>query len=839
MRRPSFFRTHVLAVLTLILAPGASGFGSIHAEAVLFTEGLGLKVTGLAARSPVHVDPVEARIVGGGWIPPKAGEQLPGGTTNQTWSTIKADTNGWFSGESLRGGYAAFTYMSTSPDPRVVLLEARGHNWVYINQELRPGDPYQTGTAKLPFVLHPGLNQFLFQVGRGRLNAAVRDAKSPVFMDLADLTAPDLLPGSKETSWAALVVINATTNALEGLEIEARPAQGRVMVTRSPRIPATSLRKVPLQLDGTAATLGQPCSFNLVLRDPKTRQTLDTSTLSLRTRSPQQTRKVTFISKVDGSVQYYSVNPSSDPKPAPGSQALFLSLHGASVEAQGQADAYAPKNWGSLVAPTNRRPYGFDWEEIGRADALEVLDLATAALRPDPSRIYLTGHSMGGHGTWQLGVTFPDKFAAIGPSAGWISFNTYANGARFTNNTPIEHILRRAASSSDTLAMRSNLLHQAVYILHGDADDNVPISEARDMRDQLAGFHRDWTLYEQPKAGHWWDASDEPGADCVDWLPMFDLFARRVRPASSAVRHLTFTTMNPAVSASCHWAAIEAQTAAQIGSSIDLTFDPGKGRIRGTTFNVERLRLDLQSLGAPEGLELVLDGQELRKPAPSPGETHLWLQRLGGHWAAAIPAHPALKGPQRGGPFKAAFNNRMMFVYATSGTPAENDWSRRKAQLDAESFWYRGNGAVDVIPDREFDSHREPDRNVIIYGNSESNSAWKQLLGGSPIMVRRDLVRVGDKLVGGDDLACVFLRPRANSSVAHVAVIAGTGLPGMRLLDRYPFFTAGVAYPDWMLADTTSISNGISGVKGAGFFGTDWSLERGETVWNTPRTAVR
>ena len=33
------------------------------------------------------------------------------------------------------------------------------------------------------------------------------------------------------------------------------------------------------------------------------------------------------------------------------------------------------------------------------------------------------GHSMGGHGTWNIGVTFPDRFAAIGPSAGWISSN--------------------------------------------------------------------------------------------------------------------------------------------------------------------------------------------------------------------------------------------------------------------------------------------------------------------------------------------------------------------------------------------------------------------------------
>src|SRR5262249_29261570 len=95
--------------------------------------------------------------------------------------------------------------------------------------------------------------------------------------------------------------------------------------------------------------------------------------------------------------------------------ALFLTLHGAGVEAIGQADAYAPKTWGHLVAPTNRRPFGFDWEDWGRLDAMEVLELARKELGTDPQRTYLTGHSMGGHGVWHLGATFPDRFAAIGP----------------------------------------------------------------------------------------------------------------------------------------------------------------------------------------------------------------------------------------------------------------------------------------------------------------------------------------------------------------------------------------------------------------------------------------
>src|SRR5262249_14508372 len=119
----------------------------------------------------------------------------------------------------------------------------------------------------------------------------------------------------------------------------------------------------------------------------------------------------TFISHIDGSLQYYAVTPQSS---FSNGSALFLSVHGAGVEAIGQARAYKSKDWGTLIAATNRRPRGFNWEDWGRLDALEVLAIGKEKFKPDPQHIYLTGHSMGGHGTWFLGATYPDKWAAIG-----------------------------------------------------------------------------------------------------------------------------------------------------------------------------------------------------------------------------------------------------------------------------------------------------------------------------------------------------------------------------------------------------------------------------------------
>ncbi|MDB6121586.1 MAG: Phospholipase/Carboxylesterase [Pedosphaera sp.] len=49
---------------------------------------------------------------------------------------------------------------------------------------------------------------------------------------------------------------------------------------------------------------------------------------------------------------------------------------------------------------------------------LGILDKVTADYAVDTNRIYLTGLSMGGYGTWSLATTYPGRFAAIAPICG-------------------------------------------------------------------------------------------------------------------------------------------------------------------------------------------------------------------------------------------------------------------------------------------------------------------------------------------------------------------------------------------------------------------------------------
>jgi hypothetical protein len=172
-----------------------------------------------------------------------------------------------------------------------------------------------------------------------------------------------------------------------------------------------------------------------------------------------------------------------------------------------------------------------------------------------------------------------------------------------------------------------------------------------------------------------------------------------------------------------------------------------------------------------------------------------------------------------------------VLVHSTGGTAEENAWSFARARYDAEAFWYRGNGAPDVVPDSAYDGRRYAHRSVVLYGNADTNRAWSSLLGACPVHIARGSLKIGARTLEGSDLACLFCYPRPDSTVASVAVVGGTGLTGMRLTDRAPYFVSGTPFPDLLAWSPQALSSGTAGVRAAGFFGNDWSVEGGEFVF--------
>jgi len=53
----------------------------------------------------------------------------------------------------------------------------------------------------------------------------------------------------------------------------------------------------------------------------------------------------------------------------------------------------------------------------------------------------------------------------------------------------------------------------------------------------------------------------------------------------------------------------------------------------------------------------------------------------------------------------------------------------------------------------------------------------------------------------------------------------------MRLTDRAPYFVSGTGFPDLMVWTPETLAKGPAGVRAAGFFGNDWSVEQGDIVF--------
>jgi dienelactone hydrolase len=798
-----------------------------------FQKCLLIESVGHYGRSAIHQDAIESKIVDDSWRSPRAGQKivLSDGRVC-AWRASCADTDGWFDNDpALRGGWA---YMSIEAfEEKVMILEMQGNSMVYINGVPRIGDRYSYGYVRLPVMLRPWKNEFLFHCSRGRLKARLVAPKSEIMFSMDDNTLPDLILSKPVQAWAAVVIINSTNRLQDDLYIKASLPQGQTTVTKVGRIGPLAVRKVGFEIKGDAITKTGVYGIKLNLMRPngQNMEILDNARVNLSIKKSNQTQKHTFVSHIDGSVQYFALNPARLSETDKIKPALFLSTHGAAVEAINHANAYSSKTWGHLVAPTNRRPYGFDWEDWGRLDALEVMSIAQKMLQTDPYRTYLTGHSMGGHGAWILGVQYPDKFAAVGPSAGWISFWSYRGAKRYETNDLIKEILMRAEASSDTLTLIKNLKNTGVYILHGSADANVPVSEARTMHKHLQNFHQDFVYREVAGQGHWWDISKASGIDCVDWAEMFDFFDHHRLPASNKVRQIDYATTNPGISAWSHWVGIEAQIKPLNISHVSIHLDPERSHFVGTTNNVSRLSLKLDSLAKKSNISIKLDNQIIEAVSCPDAKQQIWLSREKDKWQMIPEPSRSLKGPHRNGPFKDAFQYRMLFVYGTNGTAKENDWAYAKARFDAEQFWYQGNGSVDIIADSEFEAAKETNRGVILYGNAQTNSAWPKLLSNSPIQIDNNSITIGQRQLESGDLACLFLQPRPDSSTACVAVVGGTGITGMRLTDRLGYIFAGCNYPDCIVIGPEMLSAGVDGVHVAGFFGNDWSVANGDFAW--------
>jgi len=787
------------------------------------TEGLIIQNGVIYSRNNFVNDPQAFDIINGQFTSPDAG-MISGKTPegeNAVWTAIIADENGYFSSDLLRYGALYIEY--DSPEEKIMLLSASGNTMAFINGEPREGDHYDFNFSKHPVLIKKGLNQFYFTNGRyPRIKVTLEEPSSRILIKKKDLTLPDLIIEEPGFRWAGVTLINATDNYTTGLKIKCT-VKDKQMTTELPGIEKLTSRRMNFRIPVPEGLNPGETDMEIELLS-RGNNLYDRYTFGIKCKHFAVNHDRTFISNIDGSVQYFSVTPGTSPGKK--GQALFLSVHGAGVQARNQAWTYDAKDWGHIVAPTNRGPFGFAWEDWGRLDALEVLNEGRELFETSPEKTYLTGHSMGGHGTWYLGATYPDNFAAIAPCAGYPDLLNYASrGSSVKEKSDMKQMFDRAGNTSRTLKIARNYMHHGVYVYHGDSDPTVSVEQARKMRQVLGDFHPDFTYYEYPGGTHWF------GDISMDWPPIFDFFRLHSIPFAEEVKKLEFYTASPGVSAFSHWISIHQQIKPFEISSVKGRVSNDSSQLIIETENTATLGIKTGTLTVKYPLSIVIDNQRLTITEPD-SNNYSYLRFEHGEWAHSSKPTSEQKGPHRYGGFKDAFRKNMVFVYGTKGSNEEDRWNYLKARFDAETFSYRGNGLVEIISDRQFRVNNYKGRNIILYGNADNNRAWNLLLIESPVQVLNNKVIIGEKTITGDDIACYFIRPMKDSADNSIGIISGTGLKGLRAAYPNQYFIAGTSFPDLTVFRMPSSEQGYSEVLCAGFFGIDWSAEKGDFTWN-------
>jgi predicted esterase len=122
----------------------------------------------------------------------------------------------------------------------------------------------------------------------------------------------------------------------------------------------------------------------------------------------------------------------------------------------------------------------------------------TARYRIDADRVYLTGPSLGGSGTWYLAARYPEKFAAIAPMSGFTSHLDYID-----KNT-------------------DKLLDMPVWPFHGQLDIVVPFEETERLVRRLEGRNRNLRFSAEPDLGHEIHWQTYPGREICEWFLQYD-----------------------------------------------------------------------------------------------------------------------------------------------------------------------------------------------------------------------------------------------------------------------------------------------------------------------------
>jgi hypothetical protein len=333
-----------------------------------------------------------------------------------------------------------------------------------------------------------------------------------------------------------------------------------------------------------------------------------------------------YRSAIDGSIQPYAVLlPAEFGKDASKKWRLDVVLHGRDAtltEAKFIAthNGPAPKGLDHVqLAVYGRGNNAYRW--AGETDVFEARDdFARTSEAVDPNRVVLRGFSMGGAGTWQIGLHHPSQFCVLGPGAGFTTTRGYV--ADLPADLPA--YVSRCLHIYDAVDYAENVFDVPVVAYSGEKDRQKQAAD--NIEAALKGFKEPYQFthlvapgldHQMPK--EWQDKAEAE----------YKKYADKGRAPPGRVHFVTYTPRYGA----CDGVAIHLLEETYARAAIDVV--PGDRTLVVKTTNVKRFDLRFHPRAAA-ATSVAIDGDTIRRPRGF--EETVFEKRPEGWTAVSLPS---------------------------------------------------------------------------------------------------------------------------------------------------------------------------------------------------------
>lgn len=520
-----------------------------------------------------------------------------------------------------------------------------------------------------------------------------------------------------------------------------------------------------------------------------------------------------FRSKIDDSVQPFGVELPPNWGFYDGEMRLDVWLHGrgervSEVKFLQQRSTspgqYQPKNT-IVLHPYGRYSNAFKF--AGEIDVLEAIECVKQLWSVDESRITIRGFSMGGAGCWQMAVHYPNLWAAANPGAGFSETREFLRVFQDEDFQPTWY-QNNLLHWYDCPDWTNNLRNVPTVAYSGEVDRQ---KQAADVM-EAAFATRDMKLPHiiGPKTGH--KIHPDSKVEIQRWLDEELAGGKPKLP-----KEIDMTTYSLRYN-ELGWLRVTGLEQHWEESRIHGALK--KDEIVLKTQGVTGLALVLPNgVFSGDAFKLQIDGQEITASVGG----NLSFQKTEAGWAATAPAPGLRKKPGLQGPIDDAFMDAFTFVGPSVeddsivGRWAESEYERAKHEWRRQ---FRGEIVEDTLA--TLTEKELANRNLVLFGTSQSNPLIAKVLSELPIKWTPDTVQFGGVKHEGN-VAPILIYPNPLNPERYVVINSGFTYREYAYLNnarQIPML------PDWAIVDVTEggTTQYPGKVLSAGFFDEEWNV---------------